>query len=197
MKQNAVLLTRTNLFQKIVTFRRVCEIRGEPLPLNGNNVHDLLLKMVQSKKYVPSADWILPRFGDSLCPDKAWAVYKMFVAPDSVNSDDIVLVFLNDDTRKNITRERLFEYIRDMHYFPCQESGDTCSLAMMEIPDLFEHICNTSLPQPHVVQAHLLHQPLQPNTPNSHQNGGCTGPTQSSATQNPGCSTPHCSALQP
>ena len=122
-------------------------IRGETHDLNMESVPELLLKMIQSKRFFPSTDWIMPKYGESLHRDKAWALLKCCALQEHVNTEDIELVFLNDHRHENITRERLFEYIRDMHYDACQNGPQTCALGMMEMDELFHHIVCPEQPE--------------------------------------------------
>ena len=78
----------------------------------------------------------MPKYGESLHRDKAWELLKCSALQEHVNMGDIELVFLNDHSHENITRERLFEYIRDMHYGACQNGPQT--LSEFKVPFLFK-----------------------------------------------------------
>ena len=63
----------------------------------------------------------------------------MCCAPETVNIDDVTLVFLRQGEGE-ITRGMLYEYILQMHIPECQGGPQHGSLAYMAHRDLFDHI---------------------------------------------------------
>ena len=82
------VLTPKNLFERAIIFYNQHE-RANPrvqLPL-------LLTRMMQSKKYYPSAEWVIPHQGQGVDMDRANRVWRMLVHPQETIVEDVYLVF--------------------------------------------------------------------------------------------------------
>lgn len=113
--KNRVALTFQNIFDRAFTFKTY-RMRGgrigEPFPR-------VLLKMIRSKRFYPSANWVVPKYGEGMDVSRANAAWFLTCNPGDAQIDDIEKVFFGRNPR--IRDPRYFEAVADVDI----ESGPT------------------------------------------------------------------------
>jgi hypothetical protein len=80
-------LTPTNLFTKAMVFYSL-HSRDDR---NAVTIQQIILEMIQSGKYFPSATWVIPFQGRGMSHPRAQALWRMYKAPMSVTVEDVHL----------------------------------------------------------------------------------------------------------
>ena len=96
LKTNTVSITRNNILHKAVTFRRMMAARGDPFgseAVTPETLAKVILYMIWSRKFSPASEWILPRVGDGLNEDRAFAAFRMCCDPSRTTLQDVNVVF--------------------------------------------------------------------------------------------------------
>ena len=87
----------------------------------------ILLKMIHTKKFCPSSDWILGRFCDGLQVERAHCLLKMATRPQECHLADINLIFFcGYKFPPRVSSEELTDLIVDNHVPECTLNGGPC-----------------------------------------------------------------------
>lgn len=105
-KATVVTLTRLNLMDRVTAFYKVNKRRGmfhiQPTPLE-----EVILAMLSGGNFRPSAEWIIPRFGQGASYTRMADLFRLYRAPETATLDDVAQIFFTEQVGTQI-----------LHYMP-------------------------------------------------------------------------------
>jgi hypothetical protein len=98
--KNRVILTHTNLVEKVAVW---FQFKGKKLL--ENTLPGVLLQMLKTGTYLPSASWVVPVRQGGMDYKRAAALWKCMISPSTLEMDDICQIFFENTTPGSRLRE--------------------------------------------------------------------------------------------
>ena len=89
-KGNVVSITRGNLLDRAFAFYKVAQRRGGLVRSDDEHLFvNVVHSMILSGQYRPSADWVIPRFGNGASLARSDIAFRLITQPSSATVSDI------------------------------------------------------------------------------------------------------------